>query len=119
MVNRARPTINFEGEVRSVFNKYIQHHEGECKQFKKMHGLVQRLMLRLDEDEEEDGKLYLDLQEQGHQAKERVKNHEKHAAKARSLKKKFEQCTLAFGDSLRGPAKTRDRTTPRKRGKPG
>ena len=113
LVNQAEVTIDFEREVGSVFDQYIQYHEGECEQFKNMHGLMQRIMLRLDEPDRDkkkqkkrkkSGKLYLDLEEQGHHVNERAKSHEKHAANARSLKKKFEQCTRAFMEScgLRG-----------------
>ncbi len=120
MVNRARGTIQFDQEVGSVIDQYIQHHEGECRQFKNMHGLIQRIKLHLDEPDRDEkrksGKLYLDLEEQRRQVNERVKNHEEHAAKARSLKKKFEQCTRAFMESyrLRGSA-TSGAETSRKR----
>lgn len=50
MVNRAPVTIGFDREVGSVFDKYVQHHENECKEFKRIHGLMQRIEITLGEE---------------------------------------------------------------------
>lgn len=50
MVNRAPVTIGFDREVGSVFDKYVQHHENECEEFKRIHGLMQRIEIRLGEE---------------------------------------------------------------------
>ena len=95
MVNQMPITIDLDRKVISVFDKYIRHHEQECNRFQELVGLMNRIGIRPQ------SKLSRDLDRHLHYFIEKKETHEKHIAEARSLKKKFAQCTRAFMKSCR------------------
>ena len=114
MVNQKRPSISLDKGVKSVFDDYIEYHTQKAKQFEQSIGLMKRVELpNISEDVvaqgrdgttpillKDQGKLNRELQKYIRYLQKMWEEHNKHAKVARSLQKKFMQCTKEFMETI-------------------